>query len=224
MRYALYYAPAPDHPLWRASCAWLGRDPSAAADTRAPPRPHVREPWRYGFHATLKAPMRLAPGHDEASLHEAIGVLARSTPRFEMPALSVQWLGDFLALRPAQALPHDHALQRLADACVERLDPWRAPPTPHELERRTQAGLDDEQRALLARWGYPHVHHRWRLHFTLTDTLPAGDTALRTDLQRQAERYFAAALAAPLGCDALCLYLEPAAGAPFMLARRYPLG
>ena len=26
-RVALYYAPALDDPLWRAGCAWLGRDP-----------------------------------------------------------------------------------------------------------------------------------------------------------------------------------------------------
>lgn len=223
MRYAVYYAPPPDHPLWRAGCAWFGRDPSAAADTREPPRPHVREPWRYGFHATLKPPMRLSPGHDESSLHEAIAVLARRTPRLEMPSLSVQWLGDFLALRPTQALPQDHPLQRLADACVERLDPWRAPPTPEELQRREQAVLDDEQRALLSRWGYPHVHRHWRLHFTLTDSLPQRDE-LRADLQQQAEQHFGASLAVPLVCDAVCLYLEPAPGAPFMLARRYPFG
>lgn len=220
-RYALYYAPPPDHPLWRAGCEWLQRDP-AAAEAPAPQRAHVREPWRYGFHATLKPPMRLAEGRDETSLHDAIERLAQRSSRFEMPALSVQWLGDFLALRPALPLSRRHALQRLADDCVAQLDAWRAPPTPEETARRLKLRLDDEQQRLLQRYGYPHVMSRWRFHMTLTDGLPP-DGALRTALLREAERHFRAALAQPLLCDAVCLFVEPAPGGPFRLARRFAL-
>ncbi len=220
-RYALYYAPPPKHPLWRAGCDWLQRDPSTPA---APPpkRSHVHEPWRYGFHGTLKPPMRLAEGRDATSLHEAIAQLAQRTPRFDMPPLQVQWLGTFLALRPVEALSRKHPLHRLADDCVVQLDPWRAPPTPEEMHRREKLSIDDEQRELLQRYGYPHVMGRWRFHMTLTDALPADDR-LRANLRREAEQHFAAALAEPLVCDAICLFVEPAPGKPFLLAQRWPL-
>lgn len=63
-RWAVYWTPEPAHPLWRAGCEWLGRDP--AADTDGVPPPHRRAPWRYGFHATLKAPMPLRDAIDPA--------------------------------------------------------------------------------------------------------------------------------------------------------------
>lgn len=221
-RHAVFFAPPPTHPLWRAGCEWLQRDPSAI-EAPAPQRAHVREPWRYGFHATLKPPMRLAEGRDEASLHEAIERLAQRTPAFEMPRLSVQWLSGFLALRPAEPLSRRHPLHRLADECVSQLDAWRAPPTPEETQRRLRLQLDDEQRGLLQRYGYPHVMGRWRCHMTITDSLPQ-DAGLRASLQREAERHFAHALAQPLACDALCLFVEPLPGTAFRLVRRYPLG
>ena len=222
VRHAVYFAPPPAHPLWRAGCEWLQRDATAAA-CPPPLRAHVREPWRYGFHATLKPPMRLAEGRDEASLHQAVAQLAQRTPRFEMPALSVQPLGDFLALQPVTPLPAAHPLRRLADSCVLALDAWRAPPSAQETQRRLKMALDDEQRALLQRHGYPHVLGRWRFHMTLTDALPADETLWAT-LQHEAARHFEAALAEPLVCDAICLFVEPAPGAPFCLAQRFALG
>jgi hypothetical protein len=52
-RYAVYYAPDPQHPLAQAGCAWLGRDARALAPLTLPACDLVRAPWRYGFHATL---------------------------------------------------------------------------------------------------------------------------------------------------------------------------
>lgn len=220
-RYALYYAPPPTHVLWRAGCEWLQRDPSVA-DASPPRRAHVREPWRYGFHATLKPPMHLAEGHDEAGLLEATARLAQRTPRFEMPALSVQWMSGFLALRPDKPLSRTHPLHRLADDCVVQLDAWRAPPTPEETQRRLELALDDEQHDHLQRYGYPHVLARWRFHMTLSDALPP-DVSLRAALQRDAERFFKTALSQPLACEALSVFVEPAPGEPFRLMRQFPL-
>jgi putative phosphonate metabolism protein len=215
-RYAVYYAPPIDHPLWRAGCEWLGRDPAGPA--LAPPaRAGVSAPWRYGFHATLKPPMRLADGRDEEGLRTAVAELARRTPAFEMPALQVQTLRNFLALRPAAPVGEDHPLRRLADACVTDLDTWRAPPTDEELQRRRPEALPDEERALLQRYGYPHVLAHWRFHMTLSDS--GADTALHAP----ATAHFAAALAQPLACDALSLFVEPAPGQPFRLAHRFAL-
>ncbi len=220
-RYAVYYMPAPSHALWHAGCDWLQRDPSSD-EARRPTRAHVGEPWRYGFHATLKAPLRLAPGCSEAGLRDAVAQLAQRTPRFVMPALSVQWMSDFLALQPLAPLPATHPLHRLADACVTELDAWRAEPTADELQRRLATPMSAEQRALLQRHGYPHVLGQWRFHMTLSNSLPP-DASLRDELQQAAQQHFAAALREPLECDALRVFVEPAPGLPFRLLHRYPL-
>jgi hypothetical protein len=193
-----------------------------ATEARAPTRAHVGEPWRYGFHATLKPPMRLAPGRGEAGLRQALQQLARATPRFAMPALSVQWLGDFMALRPVGPLIPAHPLHRLADACVTGLDAWRAPLSAEELAHRLAAPLDGAQRELLQRYGYPHVLTQWRFHMTLTDSLP-GDPGLREPLHQAASAHFAAALGQPLACDAISLFIEPAPGEPLRLLQRFAL-
>jgi hypothetical protein len=222
MRYAVYFAPAPDHPLWQAGCDWLQRDPSGD-DTHVPTRPHVREPWRYGFHATLKPPMRLAPGRDEAGLVAAIGRIARATPRFAMPRLSVQWLSGFLALRPAEPLPRHHRLHWLADACVTELDGWRAPPGEDELRRRLAQPLDAARQQALMRWGYPHVLDHWQFHMTLSDGLADLDIVARERLHAEAQHHFATALAQPLVCDALSVFVEHHPGEPLRLVQRVPL-
>jgi hypothetical protein len=220
-RYAVYFAPAPSHALWHAGCDWLQRDASAD-EARPPTRAHVGQPWRYGFHATLKPPMRLSVKHDEAGLRAAIEQLAQRTPRFAMPALSVQWLGDFLALQAAPPVTPTHPLHRLADACVTQLDAWRAPPSPEELQRRLATPLNEAQLALLKQYGYPHVLSQWRFHMTLTDALPT-DAGLRQTVQQAATQHFSGALGLPLQCDALSLFVEPASGQPFRLLQRYAL-
>lgn len=219
-RYAVYYAPADDHPLWQAGCRWLGRDPSDALALGSPP-PARREPWRYGFHATLKAPLRLCTSLREGQLHAALQALAAATPAFAMPALEVATLADFIALRPAAALDRAHPLWRLADACVRELDAFRAPPTAAELARRLASPLEPAAQARLQQWGYPHVLEGWRFHMTLSDSL--ADEAQRAALLAQAREHFAAALAAPLHCDSICLFVESAPGTPLQLQRRYLL-
>lgn len=215
-RYAVYFTPPPEHPLWRAGCDWLQRDATTDVVPTAT-RPHIGEPRRYGFHATLKPPMRLAPGRDEASLLDAIARLADDTPRFGMPALSVQWLSDFLALRPVEEFGRRHPLHRLADRCVIELDAWRAPPSAEELQRRLAKPLDTTSRVLLMQYGYPHVLDGWRFHMTLTDARAPEE------LERAARTQFADALSVPLGFDALSLFVEDAPGTPLRLQQRFPL-
>ena len=64
MRVAVYYAPEPSDPLWTAACAWLGWDAERGAPVPQPDLLEIADltasPRLYGFHATLKPPMRLA--------------------------------------------------------------------------------------------------------------------------------------------------------------------
>jgi hypothetical protein len=221
-RYAVYFAPPRQHLLWELGCRWLGRaaDDSGSAD--APAHALVTTPWHYGFHATLKAPMRLAPGLDESDWLAAVrNVAARHAP-FAMPALRVALLSDFIALRPVDPLDASHPLRRLADDCVVELEPWRAASS--ASARTMKAPLDARQRANLERLGYPFVLDDWKFHMTLSNSLGefAADRILA--LRAAATQHFAPALALPLRCEDLCVFVEPAPGQPFELRHRLPLG
>lgn len=220
-RVAVYYAPLPDDPLTSAAAAWLGRDPVTNAPVRQPDLPGIAEltadPRGYGFHATLKPPMRLADGRSWNALLDAAEALAARIAPFDLPPMAVSDVHGFLALREtAPSAP----LQALADACVADLDAFRAPPTEAELARRRRSSLTAEQDAMLVRWGYPYVFGTWFFHMTLTRRLSAEEKAR---IQPAAEAHFAAALAVPRRVVDLCLYTQAGAGAPFVIAERLPL-
>ena len=218
-RYALYFAPAATHPLWTAGCQWLGRDPGAG--TSGEGGLHRDDPRRYGFHATLKAPFALRDGTTRPQLLAALSHFVAERAPFAMPRLAAAALGDFLALRPVDrdATAAGQPLRALADDCVRLFDDFRRPPSPAEVARRLAAGLDERQRGNVDRWGYPHVFERWRFHMTLTDGL--SDDALRAGLLAEAARHFAGALAEPLRCEGVALFVEDAPGADFQLLRRF---
>src|SRR5690242_12425671 len=104
-RYAIYFAPAAESPLWRAGCAWLGWD---AASKLCIPQPEVSgitagrvhaitaSPRRYGLHATLKPPFHRDHGHDTDELIAAVAALAATCRPFSLPQLEVAMLSDFI--------------------------------------------------------------------------------------------------------------------------------
>jgi putative phosphonate metabolism protein len=221
-RFAIYWAPDPADPLHAAGAAWLGRDAETGA---ACPQPHrlglaalTADPRRYGFHATLKPPMRLRAGRTFADLRQATATLAAALAPFPLPRLAVANLDGFLALRETEPCPQLHAL---AAACVTALDDFRAPPDAAELARRHAAGLSAAAAALLDRWGYPHVLELWRFHMTLSQCLEAAD---HDRLRPAAEAHFAAALAQARQVAALSLFTQRDPQAPFLVAERFRLG
>ena len=224
-RYAVYWAPPRDHPLWLAGCAWLGRDPETGETFDKNPEPlvlreeHARlvaDASRYGWHATLKAPFRLAEGQTEADLDAALRDFAATRTPFASPPLVVAPLAGFLAVVSAAPSP---ALSALADDAVRAFDRFRAPLTEQELAKRLRNGLTPRQQQMLNTWGYPYVMEEWRFHMTLTGRLAEERVAtLRPAL---AERFAPALVTPPLFCE-IALYAEPEPGAPFRLLRRYP--
>jgi putative phosphonate metabolism protein len=220
-RIAVYYAPMADDPLTAASAHWLGRDPVTNAPVAQPDIPDIEaitaDARMYGFHATLKPPMRLAAGHRWDELLAATRAMAASLKPFDLPPLAVMDLHGFLALRETVASPE---LQHLADVCVERLDAFREPPPADELARRRRSNLTAEEDAMLVRWGYPYVFGTWFFHMTLTRRLTPDEKAL---YQPRAEAHFAEAIRHRRRVTDICLYTQAGPGAPFTIAERLPL-
>jgi putative phosphonate metabolism protein len=177
-RYALYFAPLADRPLWEFGSAAIGWDAETATEHPArPPAPALApgwaeataEPRRYGFHATLKAPFALAEGtraEDLLAAAEAFAAGPRPVPQLR---LTVRILAGFVALVPEGP---SAALDSLAAACVRDFDRFRRPLTPAERARRAPERLSPRQVEYLDRWGYPFVFEEFRFHMTLTGRLP----------------------------------------------------
>ena len=178
-RYAIYFVPAPDTALYRFGAGALGYDCFTGADIApldALPvdagawRELTREPRRYGFHATLKAPFRLAEGRTEGEL---IGEFVEfsetidSAPTIE-PAVCL--LQHFVAIVPVAV---GAGLDRLAASCVKHFDGFRAPLTGDDRSRRLATHLTARQIGHVERWGYPYVLEDFRFHMTLTGPLSA---------------------------------------------------
>lgn len=220
-RYAIYYTPPADHPLTRAAARWLGRDAfagEAAASLSGDSDALVAEPRRYGFHATLKAPFRLRPGRTGQELGEAIRQFAESRPPCPIGPLRIARLGAFFALVPREPSP---GLQALAARVVSDFDPFRAPMTPEELQRRLRASLDEAETTHLVQWGYPYVFDRFRFHMTLTG--PVGESE-REDVAYRLDAAFAPLLDEDFHVDALTLFEQPEQQSGFVVTARFGLG
>lgn len=224
-RYALYAAPALTHPLHAFVARWLGWDPQtgqafppkgAAGLTADRIAALTAEPRRYGLHATLKPPFRLADGQTEAALFAALQDFAAARSALPLIKLQLASLSGFLALRPSG---DDTALRALADACVMAFDGFRAPAGESEIAKRRAAGLTERQDAYLLRWGYPYVLEDFRPHFTLTGRI--RDAAEREALLGYLDRQLAPFLAEPLAIAELCLFGQEA-DANFRILARFP--
>jgi hypothetical protein len=207
--------------LFVQGATWLGRNPENGAVAKQPNVAGIAEvtaePRVYGFHATLKPPMKLHQRHRWEDVVTAATALAERIAPFELPALSVHDLAGFLALRECMA---STPLQALADACVEYLDPFRAPTSDAELDRRRRAGLTPRQDEMLRRWGYPYVFDDWVFHMTLTRKLKAAEMRV---LMAASEAHFTAATRVSRRVNDICLFVQRAPGMPFIMKERLPL-
>ncbi len=181
-RFAIYYVP-PEGPLEQFGARWLGWDVVQGREVLQPDLPDLHDvtmtPRKYGFHATLKPPFRLAQGSGLEALKAAVSELASGLAPASCDGLGLTTLGRFLALTPKGDIS---GVQRVAAACVRDLDPFRAPLSEAELERRRNARLNPRQDALLTEWGYPYVMDEFRFHMTLTGRLQKKDIPAWTEL------------------------------------------
>ncbi|MEM9049719.1 MAG: DUF1045 domain-containing protein [Pseudomonadota bacterium] len=251
-RFAVYWAPPAGSALAQEGAAWLGWDAAtgqkpaldpARQSARQSPRQSARQsaqrpalpdpagldlaalterPRRYGFHATLKAPFRLAEDSDAEALETAFEQQAAAMAPFEMPALTARWLGPFLALVPARDAP---ALSGFAGRWVEALEAHRAPLSPAEMARRRAAGLSARQDGYLQRWGYPYVFDEFRFHLTLTGPVAddTGPPSVKDAIMGEARARFGPLMGRPVQVTEVCLFAQTEAGY-FVVLSRAPLG
>ncbi|MFM0295791.1 MULTISPECIES: DUF1045 domain-containing protein [Paraburkholderia] len=223
-RFAVYYAPARESAWWQAGSAWLARDAESGECCEAPQPPELTRPLaalteaprRYGWHGTLVAPFRLAEGVTQAHVLHATREWARTRSAFALP-VEAATLGDFVALRPADAEGESH-IRDVATSALHTLDALRARPLAADLARRLAAPLSERQRALLIEWGYPYVLDEFRFHMTLSSSL--ADAKERATLVAWWQARTAAL--GPLIVDHAALFVEPAPGEPFVLWQRVP--
>lgn len=227
-RYALYFAPPPQSALHRFGSCWLGRDAASGACIARPAVPGVTperlaaitaSPARYGFHATLKAPFRLADGCDEAGLARTVEALMAGRQPFASPPLRLESIEGWRALVLAEPCPR---MQALCDELVAGLDRFRAASTAAEDARRLGDGrLSAREQALYRRWGYPYVFDQFRFHMTLTSPL---DDAEGTLVDSALVPLVAPHAQAPLAVDGVTLFRQPAPDRPFAIAARFGFG
>ena len=200
-RYALYLAPAPGSAWARFGADWFAREDDSLA-----------QPRRYGFHATLKPPFRLAPGASVAALAADLEHFCAARSAFALPKLRAKRVADFLALVPETP---EVRLDRLAADCVVHFERYRAPLDPLELIRRRRTPLTARQDALLERWGYPYVLDEFRCHFSLTGPLRGPLARAAPEVPPLPDKV--------MPVDAVSLFEEAAPGADFRLVHRAPL-
>jgi putative phosphonate metabolism protein len=225
-RYAIYYAAAADSELDRFGAHLLGYDAFRGEDLPFPEsiqhtlpdwRELTKDPRKYGFHATLKAPMVLADGKTEAELLAACESFA-GTPR-PIPVFSpvVNAIGDFIAIVPSQPCAE---LQQLAADAVTFFDGFRAPLTPHDRARRNPDKLPARQRDYLDRWGYPYVMEEFRFHMTLTGRLGSDRRESVLAILRQR---FTDLPIVTLAVDRIALFRQDDAASRFRIIRDWDL-
>ncbi|WP_173934492.1 DUF1045 domain-containing protein [Chelativorans sp. Marseille-P2723] len=227
MRYAIYFTPEKEDALTQHAERWLGR--SAFTGAMHPPVAvgsftaaeiafHTAAARRYGFHATLKAPFRLAAGRSESELVSALSRFAAEREAFTLDGIALARLGRFFAIVPAA---RSQRLDELAADAVTQFESFRAPLTPEEVERRNPERLTPAQLKNLHKWGYPYVLDEFRFHMTLSGPVPEQEAER---MEAAISSFFGPLLFAPLKIASLALFVEPEPGAPFHVRSLHAIG
>ena len=216
-RYAVYFLPDWESRLFQLASQLIGWD-CQEGRRHSPPGPKelanpdgidiesaTRAARNYGFHATIKPPMRLARETNAAELAARAAEITAGHRPFQVN-LRIKRQGRFVAL--VQEEP-PLELAGLAADCVKGLDRFRARPRPGEIEKRRAAGLTPRQEDMLARWGYPYVLDEFRFHMTLAGPMDERDAASFIALART---WLGEDITLPIWLDRLALVGEGAEG------------
>lgn len=225
-RYAIYFVPAADSALYRFGASLIGYDAYSGhplafhegieAEVEGWER-FTNDPRKYGFHATLKAPISLAAGKNESELIAAMGEFAQTPRAIPVITPTIRSISRFIAIVPETRCEE---LQAFAQDCVTMLDSFRAPLTAADRERRNLSALSERQITYLDRWGYPYVLEEFRFHMTLAGSLPANRLEVVTTTLQQR---FATLGLTSIPIDRLTLLRQDDATSRFKVIRHWPL-
>jgi len=218
-RYGIYYAP--EAGAFADFCSsWLGWDAakgqicahSQMAGLPCDISEITETPRKYGFHGTIKPPMRLT-GTYEDFLTDFNAICARLKP-VKCDSISLAQLGRFLAF----VVDGDTSkLAALAADVVKTMDAHRSPPNEIELEKRRKASLTSAQEAMLQAWGYPYVMDEFKFHLTMSGKMAKRDTA---QVKAVLEPHVAHLIPRPFEVRDLCIFGEDNAGRFHLIERR----
>jgi putative phosphonate metabolism protein len=224
-RYAIYFVPAPESPLYLTGAALLGYDvysgkrlpfPEGLALSDDAWFTLTREPRVYGFHATMKAPFHLATAKRAEELAARLAAFAATRAGVTITP-AVRTIGSFAALVPGAPSP---GLDQLAADCVQAFDEFRAPLGDDERRKRLTTPLTARHKENLERWGYPYVFEEFRFHMTLTGAIaPACQEAVLSCLRDR----FGAIEGRPMQVDRIVLLCQPERNTPFHFVASAPL-
>lgn len=225
-RYAIYFAAGADNALSRFGAELLGYDAYTGDELPFPPeatriapdwRDISSDPRKYGYHATLKAPMALAPGTTEVELVAACATFASKARPIPVIRPVVDSISGFIAVIPTEPV---EALQELAADCVREFDSFRPALTAEDRARRRPEKLSERQRDYLDRWGYPYVMEEFRFHMTLTGRL---DAERRGPIVEMLRARFAGLKLETLAIDRIALFKQNDAKARFGIVGEWTL-
>ncbi|MBL4784094.1 MAG: DUF1045 domain-containing protein [Cohaesibacteraceae bacterium] len=220
MRFGIYFTPTECSELLTTGSNWLGRNVF-----QKPVKEFSGDHWlgwkernilvasavRYGFHGTFKAPFSLAPGMRKEHLISEFKNFCKNNISPGEVKLKLGQIGPFFALVPDGAC---NKLNHFANSIVEVFEPFRAPLTPADIDRRHSHKLNQSEEENFHKWGYPYVFDTFQFHMTLTGPVAPGrvDAVWNSLTER-----FRTALINPVPINSLAIYCESEPGSNFKL-------
>lgn len=202
--------------------SWLGWD-TISGQPASQPEPDsavniqkiTEAPRKYGLHATIKAPFRLANNVTVLELEQQFKILCGSIKPIVFN-LKLSELSGFFALTPTVK---NTELRKLHSKVVRELDYFRAQPTKEEIIKRRENQLTSEQDQNLIKWGYPYIFEDFYFHITLTGKIPED---FRNKVKGKIENFFQPVLQQKINLSELALVGEAKDG-NFYVIRQMPL-
>jgi len=220
-RYAIYFSPQ-NTPLSRFGARVLGVDVHRGTQVEqfvlaSLPTDRMFEITQtargYGFHATLKAPFRIAEGASEADLLEAFSAFCDHHAAADLPGLTVQNVRGYLAIVPSHQTSNLRSLER---AIVVEFDRFRAPMNEQERAKRNPESLSERQLQHLDIFGYPFVMDDFFFHMTLSNRI--GGQPFEMMLHAEMQDQFEKSVPKPdVRLDSLSLVAQPEPDEPFQV-------
>lgn len=174
-RYSLCVTPAPDSDLARLGRHWLGWDMDQATELPSLKIEHLPVPVlaltekirRFGFHAPLTSPFRLANGHSPLALHHTSQALAAHLDALEFSGLYLSADAGHLSLRPVGDLS---SIERLRYVVDQVFSEYRAPASRQDQSLgRRRSELSTEQMKAVIDQKPPPPEPNSQFEFVLTD-------------------------------------------------------